>query len=296
MRPRLREDVRYIPCPGGVYLHSEGAVCTLEGTTLHTWLTRLQPFLTGDHTLDELTEALPENQRDTVDKLVRTLHAQGFVIDALADRPHSLTEVERQIYAEEISFVRYSMDSAEYRFQRYREARVTLLGSGPVLIALLDAGLRSGSRMFHIVGCGPEDVPQLQQVVQRVRRDGAQEIEIDHSMSITSKTVTDLVEASDVVLQVCAPGDWADLTTVARECAQPNTVLGQVLVDQNEAWISPVDHSCAESGWRRLRALRFGHSDENTGEEDEQQVNWLTGPVPAVIAAQVTLACFCRLT
>ncbi|MGH3852767.1 MAG: hypothetical protein ACRDR6_04560 [Pseudonocardiaceae bacterium] len=48
----------------------------------------MHPFLTGEHTLEELTEALPAGQRDMVVLLVRTLHEQGFVIDARADQQH----------------------------------------------------------------------------------------------------------------------------------------------------------------------------------------------------------------
>ncbi|MGH3850811.1 MAG: hypothetical protein ACRDRT_14100, partial [Pseudonocardiaceae bacterium] len=185
MRPRLLEDVRYVPCPDGVYLRGERGVCTLEGTTAHAWLTRLHPFLNGDHTLEELTGALPAAQRDMVVQLVWTLHEQGFVIDARADQPHSLTVAECQAYAEEIGFVRYSLDSAEYRFQRYRQARVTMLGDGPVLTALLDAGLRSGLRDVRVAGCSPTHVPRLREVVRRARRDGDQHVAIDQPAPVT---------------------------------------------------------------------------------------------------------------
>ncbi|MEO7196758.1 MAG: hypothetical protein ABIZ05_18375 [Pseudonocardiaceae bacterium] len=305
MRPRLGEDVRYVPCPDGVYLRGDCGVCTLQGTTAHAWLTRLHPFLTGDHTLEELTEALPAGQRDMVVQLVRTLHEQGFVIDARADQPHSLTVAECHTYAEEIGFVRYSLDSAEHRFQRYRQARVTMLGDGPVLTALLDAGLRSGLRDVRVVGCGPAHVARLREVVRRARRDGDQHVAIDQPAPVTDGALTALVEASEVVLQVCAPGGWADLVTVARECGRMGKVLGQVLVDQEEAWIAPVGRSGAESGWRRLRALRSGCPDSGCPDQDADkdsggiaggQAGWLTGPVPILIAAQLALGCFRHLT
>ncbi|MGH3972179.1 MAG: hypothetical protein ACRDS9_02465, partial [Pseudonocardiaceae bacterium] len=300
MRPRLREDVRYMPCPDGVYLHSDRGVGTLEGATVHAWLARLQPFLTGDHTLDEVTEAWPAAQRDMVGQLVRTLYEQGFVIDARADRPHSLTAAECRIYAEEIGFVRYSLDSAEYRFQCYRQARVTVLGSGPVLTALLEAGLRSGLRDVRVAGCGLAQVPQLRQVVQRACRDGDQHVEIGHSAPVTGGALAAVVEASDVVLQVCAPTEWASLVTVARECGRAGKVLGQVLVGREEAWIAPVGQSRTESGWRRLRGLGPACSEQGADGEDggldAGQADWLTGPVPALVAAQLALGCFRHLT
>jgi hypothetical protein len=85
---------------------------------------------------------------------VRTLYEQGFVVDAREDRTHSLTAAECKAYANEITFVRYALDSAEYRFQYYREARVTMLGSGPVLAALLDAGLHRGCGISALPAAG----------------------------------------------------------------------------------------------------------------------------------------------
>jgi hypothetical protein len=279
-----------------VYLHSERGVCTLEGATVHAWLTRLQPFLTGEHTLDELTAALPGDQRDTVDQLVQTLYEQGLVVDVRTDRPHSLSVAECQTYAEEIGFVRYSLDSAEYRFQQYRQARVTLIGSGPVLTALLDTGLRSGLRSIRIAGCNQEEIPQLRQVVQRARRDDDQHVDIDSSALVTDDALTAVIEASDVVLQVCTPAAWTSLVTVARECGRAGKIVGQLLVDRVEAWIGPVGRSVAESGWRRLCALRPACSDQDAHEQDGGPNDWVTGPVPAVIASQVALACFRHLT
>jgi hypothetical protein len=273
---------------------------TLDGAAVHAWLTRLRPFLTGDHTLDELTEVFPADQRDMVGQLVRTLYEQGFVIDVQADRPHSLTAAECRTYAEEIGFVRYSLDSAEYRFQCYRQARVTMLGSGLVLTALLEAGLRSGLRDVCVAGCGSAQVPQLRQVVRWACRDGDQHVEIDHSAPVTGGALAAVIEASDVVLQVCSPAEGASLMMVARECGRAGKVLGQVMVDREEAWMAPVGQSWAESGWRRLRGPRPACPEEDTGGEDGGadggQGDWLTSPVPALVAAQLALGCFRHLT
>lgn len=52
MRPRLRDDVRYVKCPEGVYVHALGGACTLKGERSYEWLSRLAPYLTGERTLD----------------------------------------------------------------------------------------------------------------------------------------------------------------------------------------------------------------------------------------------------
>jgi hypothetical protein len=296
MRPLMREDVRYMPCPAGVYLYSGRGMYTLEGTTAHAWLTRLQPFLTGDHTLDEVTGVFPVDQRDTIGRLVRTLHEQGFVVDKQADRPHSLTSAECRTYAEEIGFLRYSLDSAEHRFQCYRQAHVTMLGGGPVLAALLEAGLRSGLRSVRVAGCDPTQVDELRQVVRWASRDGDQHVDIDHPASVTGDALAALVEASDLILQVCGPGEEPGLLTLARDCARAGTVLGQVMVDREEAWLAPVSRHWAESGWRRLGGTRSAPQRDDTGGVTGEQDDWLTSPVPALVAAQLALSCFRHLT
>jgi hypothetical protein len=82
MRPRLGEDVRYVPSSQGVYLHNGTGEATLRGKHSYEWLRRLAPYLTGER---ELTEALPTAARQMVTDLVGMLYQQGFVTDARAD-------------------------------------------------------------------------------------------------------------------------------------------------------------------------------------------------------------------
>jgi hypothetical protein len=56
MRPRLLDDVCYVEVEDGVYVQSELDACTLTGRHSYTWLA---PYLTGGHTLEELTASLP---------------------------------------------------------------------------------------------------------------------------------------------------------------------------------------------------------------------------------------------
>ncbi|MCA2221929.1 hypothetical protein [Nonomuraea aurantiaca] len=107
-------------------------------------------------------------------RLVETLAGQGFVVDAADEEPHGLSECERRIYAAEIAFIRYRLGSAERRFERLRQARVTLAGHGPVLLALLEAGLISRWRQVRVTA-PTEEVAKLEQAAARARRDEAQQ-------------------------------------------------------------------------------------------------------------------------
>ncbi|MEU4232923.1 hypothetical protein AB0F17_52265 [Nonomuraea sp. NPDC026600] len=309
MRPRLRDDVRYVRCDEGAYVHADHGACTLKGAQAHDWLDRLAPYLTGEHTLAELTADLPPDRRRMVADLVQTLAGQGFVIDASDEEPHGLGERERQIYAAEIAFVRHRLSSAERRFERLRQARVTLAGHGPVLAALLEAGLVSGWRQVRVVAPA-EEIMRLEETAARARRDEDQRVRVDATTPdlllslrmdvdtvagslpgsrVDADTAGPLRVGADVVLQVGT--EVAELIATARTCPA-DVALGQVLLRPAEAWIvGPGPAASALSCWRRLAGLPFGDEDE-----DEDGANLLTGPVPVVLAAQVALSCFAHLT
>ncbi|MFI9813823.1 hypothetical protein [Saccharothrix variisporea] len=256
MRPRLRADVRYVKSSEGVYVRGSAGACTLTGGAAYEWLDRLAPFLTGEHALDDLVAPLKSEQRDVVEHLVRSLLDQQLLVDARDDEPHSLTEEEQRVYAPEIAFLRYATDSAEHRFERLRSARVALVGHGPVLAALLEAGLRSGWRRVEV--CTDDVVPP------GAVRDSAQEV------------VVHTGPPSDPDLLLCVSDRPMELDAKA---------VGLVLVGGAEAWVTAVGPpervvACT----RRLGSLH--DSDEDL----------LTGPVPGIIAAHVALSCFRHLT
>jgi hypothetical protein len=273
MRPRLRADVRYVKSPDGVYVRGVAGACTLTGSASYEWLDRLAPFLTGEHALAELVEPLPADQRAVVEHLVRSLFEQRLLVDAVDDVPHALTEEEQRVYEAEIAFIRYAADSAEHRFERVRSAHVTLLGDGPVVAALLEAGLRSGWRRVSVRT--RDDAVGLRAVARRAMRDSAKEVAVEGESGPPAGT--------DLLLCV------SDRREELIEAARWGVAGGQVLVCGDEAWVTAVgapDRVAAESCWRRLGGRRVPESDEGL----------LTGPVPGVIAAHVALSCFHHLT
>ncbi|WP_433518723.1 hypothetical protein ACQP2T_26430 [Nonomuraea sp. CA-143628] len=278
MRPRLRDDVRYVPSDEGAYIHADHGACTLKGAQAYELLKKLAPYLTGEHTLTELVAALPADRRLMVVRLVETLAGQGFVVEAADEEPHGLSECERRIYAAEIAFVRHRLGSAERRFERLREARVTLAGHGPVLLALLEAGLVSGWRQVR-VAAPAEEAAKLEYAAARARRDEAQRVRVD--------TAQPLWADADVVFQIGT--ETADLLATAQACPA-GASLGQILLRPTEAWIvGPGPAAPAISCWLRLGGLP--HHDEH-----DDGTDLLAGPVPAVLAAQPALSCFAHLT
>ncbi|WP_157429456.1 hypothetical protein [Actinomadura oligospora] len=267
-------------CDEGVFLESDRGACTIAGEHGYAWLSRLAPFLTGEHTLRELTGPLSPDRRDLVEKLVGALAEHRFVVDARVEEPHGLSAAEQETYAPEIAFIRYGFDSAERRFERLRQATVSLTGSGPVLAALLRAGLNSGWRLVRLTDVGAEPIDLVAEVAAS-RRDPDQMVLINASGRIWDDT--------DVVLQV-HDGDRTDeLESMATACARHGVALGQLWVRPDEAWMTSVGTAdSASSCWRRITGLPQ-HAAKDDGD-------WLTGTVPTVLVAQTALSCFEHLT
>lgn len=229
-------------------------------------------------------------------ELAETLSEQRFVVAAVGDEPPLLDAEEQQVYAAEIASIRGGLDSAQRRFQRVRTARIVLVGEGPVVDALLATGLRWG--WCHVRVLAPATQAEaLREVVVTTRRDPKQSVRLQpwpHVRSAEDREwPVDIADAADVVLQVCGEARRLDMIAVSRACAGSGTALGQVLVGADEAWLTPVgppDEVQAESCWRRLAALRGTDADTSSGQE------WLVGPVPGAVAAQLARSCFSYLT
>ncbi|MEV4569530.1 hypothetical protein AB0K12_37695 [Nonomuraea sp. NPDC049419] len=292
MRPQLRDDVRFVECPDGAYVHSDYGACTLRGRQAYAWLTRLAPALTGHHTLGELTANLSGDRKAMVERLVGQLAEWRFVVDARQARAHGLSEMELRAYAEEVAFIGYALDSPQERFERIRRARLALVGAGPLAEALAEACVGSGWRHVTVIAPGPEQdggrggLERVRRVADAARRDPLQEI---RTLPLPGD-MRAIAGNADIVLQVSA--DLDELVAAARACEAAGIVLGQALVRPAEVWVGPVgrpSETAAESGWHRLAGLPAA-SPAPPGEE------LLTGPVPTVVAAIVALACFSRVT
>lgn len=288
MRPQLLRDAYFVPLDNdGVYLRSSHRVVEIPDLPLFPWVERLAPYLTGEYTLDQLTGALPVDKRSVVEDLVRTLHEQGLVRDLVGDRPHTLSRAEQDAYEAEITYVETYTDSAEHRFQRYRETRVLLVGAGLTLEAGVHAALRSGIRDLDVL-LTPEtgtDTGRLAEILAAAReRDPAQNL----TVSAAAGDWTEAVRDAGAVLHLTDRTMLGRAAALDRACAAAGVPLLQAVVLPTEAWIGPIAHGTPlwTSAWRRLR-LRG---------TDTAASPFLTGSVPAVLANHTVFRLFTHLT
>lgn len=251
MRPRLRQDVRFVECPDGAYVHGDHGTCTLRGRGAYAWLSRLAPALDGNRTVAELTAGLDPERRTVAEQVIAGLARQRFVADARDALRHGLSGQERRVYSAEIDFVGYVLDSPEHRFERVRRTRTALVGDGPLATALLEACLGIGIREMVVRTPGGAAGPRataLAAAAERARRDPAQTVRFE----APSAALPD----ADLILQVSQ--DPESLLAMWQNCGTAGIALGQVLLRPTEAWLSPVGAPSvtdAGSGWLRWQAL-----------------------------------------
>ncbi|MGW3563368.1 group-specific protein [Streptomyces sp. NPDC000941] len=155
-RLKLVRQVRYAPTENGAaVLGPSGASLALRGAGVYAWLERLWPLLDGAQDVDAVLAQLPDGHRAVATRLLETLQRRDFLREATEPRPHGLTATELHRHRHEIAYIGHWLDSPEHRFERYRTARVLLLGDGPLYAATRHALLACGLRQVFTEEAGP---------------------------------------------------------------------------------------------------------------------------------------------
>ncbi|GAA0406982.1 hypothetical protein GCM10009541_57650 [Micromonospora gifhornensis] len=242
MRPKLRHDVVFLDAPAGAYLRGPDTAFLIKGKTAFRWLTSLSPYLTGEHTLAQLTDTLDPGQRQTVLTLVRALVARGFAKDA-GDRTDLPAPLARR-FAAQVEFVDHFADDPTGRFLRFHQAQVTLGGSGAPLLAAARGLLRNGCVTLDLY---PEDDPHgyveaLRDDLAELRADGITAEAAVHSGALT-------VAAADAVIYCTGPDGLSRLADLARTCHRDGPLLVPVHWDAQRTAIGPIVASGQTPCW-----------------------------------------------
>jgi len=132
----LRPDAYLTESADGVYVLTHQGPVMLTGRSVYGLLSRLAPYLDGQHTLAELTADLSVERQEIVAKLIGTLTECGVVREV--DSPSSNDA------SPEARYLGYFQDSPVRTLLEYRALRTTVLGDGPVADAVVRAAVRSG--------------------------------------------------------------------------------------------------------------------------------------------------------
>ncbi len=306
VKPKLKNDTLYLPSAEGIYFVSNHGTLTLEGKHIYQWVDKLAPFLTGAHTLDEITAGLSGDRRRMVTALISGLVEKGFVKDVGDDREHGLDERELAAYESEIAFVDYYRDSAAYRFQRFRERKVLLIGAGQTAAALAQACLHAGVRDVRLVITdeAATDRSRIEEYVGRARdRDPRQSLVevVDVALDDSPEAVRKAVESFDVVIHVSDKPMLGRARLLNQVCVDRGVLFIQAVVVGGGAWIGPLVNpvgvdACWECSWLRVLGRNPVAGEPFADRPDAVPSEFLAGPTAAIVANHLAFEVFKHIT
>lgn len=284
-RLKVKRDTFYLPDPeGGVYFRNNESSFRMKGSTIYQWIETLIPMFNGEKTLGELTEGLTAPYKKRVFEIGETLYQNGFVRDVSKDRPHQLNPAILEKYSSQIEFIENFVDSGAYHFQEFRQAKVLIVGAGPILISLLGALIESGLPKFDflITGSIPTNRLRIYEIVQNA-------LELDPEVGVKEvpfekgehkRFWKQVVQQYDWVLYVSQEGNVNELRNLNVVCKEegkgflPAICIGQVGL--SGPVVHPESDGCWESAWRRLH--------QATVQVDQQQPNNVSPTSGAILA------------
>lgn len=265
MRPKLRHDVVFLDAPAGAYLRGPDSAFLIKGRSAFRWLTSLSPYLTGEHTLAQLTAALDPGQRQTVLTLVRALLDRGFAKDA--GERSALPEPLARRFAAQIEFIDHFADDPTGRFRRFHSARVALCGGGEALLAAATGLLRNGCVRLDL---HTDDDPEwyaeaLRPELADLRADGL-------PAEVRCHEGAPDLRAVDAVVCCTGPDGLARLAALARDCHRDGPLLVPVRWDDERAVVGPTVLAGQTPCWHCAQLRLAAAADPATAAEFWRQL------------------------
>ncbi|MFJ2178600.1 TOMM precursor leader peptide-binding protein [Streptomyces sp. NPDC087851] len=175
--PRIRRDVLFTETPDGVLFHNADGGFQLTARSAYRFATLIVPHLTGEHSVTEICAGLGDQQRAMVGELVKSLYERDFARPvpppaATDGTPGTPPDAARR-YAPQISYVDHYADDAERRFERFRTARVAVLGDDLVARWCVLSLIRNGCTTIGVrPALGAENLGAIEAEAREAAADG----------------------------------------------------------------------------------------------------------------------------
>jgi putative thiazole-containing bacteriocin maturation protein len=250
---KVKKDLFIYPEPNkGVYLRNNVTSVRMDGSTIERWLEKLIPMLDGSLTLGEITNGLPEPYKEQVYKISDVLFENGFVRDVSQDLSHELPDHTLKKYASQIEYINHLKDSGAYRFQTYRETKVAVISTGPLLYSLVRSLIESGLPAFSIFPTQKNDETKLQKMIA-----DAKAADSDTLISIKqAEKNNESLHPFECIIYGSDGDDLDQLRATQDFCKEHGKIFLPVTIEKNTAFAGPIvsaeSHACWESAYRRL--------------------------------------------
>ncbi|OMF36832.1 putative thiazole-containing bacteriocin maturation protein [Paenibacillus sp. FSL H8-0548] len=263
MRLKVKGDTFFLPSSdGSVYFRNNMSSFRMEGISINQWIEKLMPIFNGEHSLQEVTNGLPEQYQERVYEIAEVLFTNGFVRDVSRDHPHQLKESVQQKFASQIEFLDSFEGSGAYRFQLFRQSRVLAIGAGSFMVSLMKSLLESGMPQIQMVITNPESTNRKRILeLEEYARLTDPLVKLDE-IHVTEDGVVGwrkVIEPFDVVFFVSHESEEAELKALHQACRDENKILLPALIMKQAGIAGPLVHPNSRGCWESARR-RIHHS------------------------------------
>jgi putative thiazole-containing bacteriocin maturation protein len=251
MRLRVKRDTFFYPDRnGGVYFRNNVGSFHMEGESVDQWIEQLIPIFNGEHSLEDITNGLPEPSKERILEIAELLLLNRFLRDVSQDQVHQLTSEVLDRYASQIEFLDNLGGSGAYRFQCYRQAKVLVAGSGSLFVSLVAALLESGLAKFHVLitDLSSTNRVRLAELSAQARKIDS-EVEIKEVKMEEGKAWRDFVQPFDFILYVSMDGQLEELRSLHSICRQEKKVFVPALFLKQAGIVGPLVCPDSEVSW-----------------------------------------------
>lgn len=273
MRPRLREDAYFAPVEEGVMWLGYKGSFLMRGVSIAAVVQRLVPHLDGRRSLAQLTAPLAEEHRQLVVELVGTLARLDLVHDAEEGHDAPLGVVGTPTEDPDRAFVERATDRGAAGHAAFLAARAVVAGPDRLVSECAEALRRAGLA---------DTIPI------------ALDLNLDLGEERARKRVEDLVpDANACLVHVFGTRETARADQLAQWCAHHGVALVQAMCAADGIYVRA---GATGNGPHWASVLRRLRGTEPTEHMDRAEEWHLPEPGPRIIANQLALALFLRIT
>ncbi|MBX0356720.1 bacteriocin maturation protein [Halobacillus sp. Nhm2S1] len=254
---KIKKGTFFMPETDRVYFRNNAGSFQMEGPMIQQWIEKLIPMLDGSHSMESLTDGLPNPYRERLYDITDTLYQNGFLLDVSQERPHELKEQVVEAFVSQIEYLESFVDSPAYHFQKFRQSKVLAIGEGTMVTGLVSAMLQSGLGDVSVFLTDPKKtnvhrLSELETAAKRVDPDVSVNIFVEKE----SFSWAEEIAPYDAVLYVSQEEKVEELQSIMNHCLENDKGFLSAVVLGAYGIAGPhIDEASQkdwESAWRSL--------------------------------------------
>lgn len=267
MKPRFRGDVFFTPSADGVSFSGMGANgqldrFSLKGRMLYQAAVFLSSRLDGKQELDDFLKSLSPIQRPMLNQLIPVLIEHGFIRDAGQDEPERLTELEQNLFAKQISYIDCYKPTPRQAFEKFRYAKVGVIGSGWTVAALAQNLWENGlANLDWVADATPNPEADQAELQARLKKLPA----ASASLNILPELPTSLA-GYDIWLYAADTVDLPLLTHLSRLCRAAGVAFYPAFFQHERGFAGGLELPGENGCWNCSGALQTGSTSVKAGQ------------------------------